>query len=934
MANRTVKVTIEAAVAGAIANVKAFRGAVGDMGKEIDVLGKKHASAYQSIADTTAKLGLGLTLGFGLVTKAAMDFDKQMSEVAAVSNASGRSLDSLRQAALKAGKDTVFSASQAAQAEAELAKAGISTTNILGGGLTGALSLASAGSLNLADAATIAAQAMNIFHLQGKDVSHIADVLAAGANKSAADVGTLGEALRQGGLIASQTGMSLEETVGILSAFADRGLVASDAGTSLKTMFQKLQAPSDQSLATMKEYGITLYDEQGKFVGLTKFAGELHDGLKNLTQAQRDNAIATIFGTDAGRAAGIVYSLGSKGVEEYVNAVNDSGAASRTAGQKLNNLAGDVEQLKGSLETLAIQAGTGTNRGLRTLTQGATGVANIFLGLPGPIQQTITVLAGISGVTLLATSGLLRVRKAANDAMDALRAAGPLGEKAATGLGKVGKVAAGITVAGVAAGLAFEGLKALGDWLDKKSRPVARDIDAMTASLKEFAQSGKASGEVAKTFGADLRKLGSDVAQYQKYQRDYAAAEPGIRKPPISGGFGVTGIKIKNLKDEAAQARSDIAALDSALSGLASNGGAAQAYIAFVHISDALRAQGYGIDEINKLFPQYAKAAGDAAASNTGLAGGFADASAKASILSTSMGDLIAKGQTFKTTWDELNGALLSSDQAQLSANKAIENVTETLKRNKGAWKGNSDAALEDRIVVGQAAQAAADAAQKKYEETGSVDQANQVYQDYIGQLRASLMSVLHNKDAVDQLLAAYAKMPPSVTVNVKSNAGAEAARIQSVLDRLGAINGHTWTYKVVGNYIQTGSGKLPLNEKGGITVAAASGLATAPAGIYPAQNVGSFLFAEARTRGETLIPNYGIPAARGLALSDYAASHYGGRVVTGGWGAPTVNLVVAPAGGGSDFDRFMTNWFLESVRGGRLQLSVLPSGKVGQANR
>lgn len=122
--------------------------------------------------------------GIGLAAvKTSTDFNAAMSGVGAVANASAEDLEKLRDSALKAGADTVFSASQAAEAQAELVKAGVSVSDTLGGALTGSLSLAAAGQLELADAATISAQAMNIFGLGGADVSHIADVLAAGANK-------------------------------------------------------------------------------------------------------------------------------------------------------------------------------------------------------------------------------------------------------------------------------------------------------------------------------------------------------------------------------------------------------------------------------------------------------------------------------------------------------------------------------------------------------------------------------------------------------------------------------------------------------------------------------------------------------------------------------------------------------------------------------
>ncbi|WP_187285133.1 phage tail tape measure protein [Streptomyces sp. OR43] len=161
----------------------------------------------RTASDTTTKLanagaatGAAMLAGFAVAAAAAAKFDKALSNVRAVTGASTADMAKLRAAALDAGKTSVFTATEAANAEAELARAGVSTANIIGGALTGSLALAASGQVDLSEAATLSAQAMNTFGLQGKDVGHIADLLAAGANKSAADVHGLGTALRQGGL--------------------------------------------------------------------------------------------------------------------------------------------------------------------------------------------------------------------------------------------------------------------------------------------------------------------------------------------------------------------------------------------------------------------------------------------------------------------------------------------------------------------------------------------------------------------------------------------------------------------------------------------------------------------------------------------------------------------------------------------------------------
>lgn len=317
--------------------------------------------------------------GIGLAAvKTSTDFNAAMSGVGAVANASAEDLEKLRDSALKAGADTVFSASQAAEAQAELVKAGVSVSDTLGGALTGSLSLAAAGQLELADAATISAQAMNIFGLGGADVSHIADVLAAGANKSAADVKQLGDALRQGGLVASQLGIGLEDTIGTLSLFADNALIGSDAGTSFKTMLQRFNPASKEAAGEMAKLGLSLYDAEGNFVGLEEAAQRLQDAMSGLTQEQRNASMNQIFGADAIRAANLLYEAGAAGIREYTDAVDDQGAAQRMAAAQTDNLKGDIEAFSGAVETSLINLGDLSDSALREITQAGTGLVNVF----------------------------------------------------------------------------------------------------------------------------------------------------------------------------------------------------------------------------------------------------------------------------------------------------------------------------------------------------------------------------------------------------------------------------------------------------------------------------------------------------------------------------------------------------------------------------
>lgn len=422
----------QAALARASATTRTF-------GQDVGRVATQGDKTTKSLGKASMLFGGGLLAAVGLATRANMGFEKSISGVAAVAPEAAGRMDELRTAALRAGADTVFSASQAADAEAELVKAGVSVSDVLGGALMGSLDLAAAGQLALADAATIAAQAMNIFDLAGSDVGHIADVLAAGANKSAADVDQLGQALRQGGLMASQTGLELEETVGVLAAFADNAMIGSDAGTSLKTMLQRLTPQSAEARDVMRELGFSAFDLNGNFVGMEEVARRLQASTAGLTQEQRNLALGTMFGSDAIRGANVLLKVGADGVRDYTEAVNDEGAAARMAATQLDNLSGDLEQLKGSVETALIKQGSGANEVLRGMVQHTTNLVNAFGSLPPGVQQFATLAALGSGALLVTLGAVGTLAPKVRELKTALDAAGTSGQFLSRNLGTIAK---------------------------------------------------------------------------------------------------------------------------------------------------------------------------------------------------------------------------------------------------------------------------------------------------------------------------------------------------------------------------------------------------------------------------------------------------------------------------------------------------------------
>ena len=381
-------------------DAKQFESGMQTAAKSTEAIGEKSQSSQgklDMLASGVMKVGALAASGMAVAVKSYAEFDEAMSNVAANTGASAGELSKLRQAAIDAGKDTVYNATESANAINELAKAGMSTADVLSGGLSGALNLAASDGMEVSEAAELMSSTLAQFNLTGRDATAVADALAAGAGKAQGSAHDLGYALSQSGMVANSFGLSMQETVGTLASFANAGMIGSDAGTSLKTMLIALANPTEKAQGLMDELGIAAYDAQGNFVGLQGLAGQLQTAMSGLSQEQRNQALATIFGSDAIRAANVLYKEGSDGIAEWTDAVSESGYAQEMAAKKTDNLKGDIERLGGSFDTMLLTLGEGANGPMRTVVQSLEGMIDAFNALPAPVQQSIVLAAAAAG---------------------------------------------------------------------------------------------------------------------------------------------------------------------------------------------------------------------------------------------------------------------------------------------------------------------------------------------------------------------------------------------------------------------------------------------------------------------------------------------------------------------------------------------------------
>ncbi|MGW5556847.1 phage tail tape measure protein [Micromonospora sp. NPDC003944] len=903
MTLRTVGVKLTAEVSGYMSGIRQARGATRDFVGELDKAAR--AGRLDAVADQATMLGAGLVGAFGLAAGAAAKFDKQMSSVQAATRASTTELELLRNAAMQAGKDTSYSATEAAQAVEELAKAGVSTGNILGGGLTGALNLAAAGQMDVAEAAETAASAMTQFKLAGSEVPHIADLLAAGAGKAQGSVHDMGMALNQAGLVSAQMGLTIEDTVGTLTSFASAGLLGSDAGTSLKTALLMLANPSKEAATLMAKLGINAYDAQGNFVGITALAGQLQTQLGGLTQEQRNAAMATIFGADAIRAASILYEQGADGVQKWVGKVDDQGYAADTARMKTDNLIGDLERLRGELDNLAIQAGSGSSGGLRWLTQAAEGLVAQIGSLPPAISSTAVGLTGLAGVAMLLGAGWVRARRSNAEMLGELRETGPAGQRAARGLEVAQRGATR------AAG-AFIALQVAGAAIGAMQKDLNPQVEALGKGLAEWGQSGRLAGESARVLGADLADLGVGLkflADTDNGRRQFVRWGQDILETVVPGLDGTN--------TSLTRTRERVQAMDQALAGLVQSGSASQAEAAFLRLAEAAEKDGVSIEELQALFPTYAGAvetAGSATSSAAGQIGGLGGSASEAAEQVTALKDAFDKlfGQRM-----DLDTALLAYKRGIADVNAELKDGTRTLDINKAAGQDNIESVLKQIDVIN-------DLRQSRIDHNMSLDEANGKYVKDIDGLRNTMLQLGFNKKAVDELIGKYRDIPGEVSTDV-SAPGAQSAKKQAedfnfavrsvppsktvpfwatTAEAKAAVNAlkakidslknkHIYISGTV-RWTSTGDLKVPggtqlKNRWGGLYEHAEVGLLR-DAQIASPRGPARYAWAEPATGGELFAPRFG-DMARTRALVGYAIENW-----WGGWGSFAPN----PGRGGS----------------------------------
>ena len=331
----------------------------------IAAIGKVAALAGAAVA------ALGVVIGIVAVKEFAK-FEKSMSNVKAITNATGEDMNKMSDLAREMGRTTAFTAKEAAEGMTFLGMAGFDTNEIMKA-LPDTLNLAAASNIELGRAADIASNVLTGFRLQAGEAGRVVDVLAKTVTSSNTDMNQLSEAMKLFAPSAATFGISVEEASAAVGLLGNAGLQGSVATTALSTSLVRLSKPTKEMKTTIKQLGLDFFDTNGEFIGMANTIELLEDRFRTMTPEQESATIATIFGARAVKQWSVLVAAGSDDLREFTGELeNSAGAAQQMADIQLDNLSGAYTLLKSAVNGVLIEIGGKLAPALKNITQDFT----------------------------------------------------------------------------------------------------------------------------------------------------------------------------------------------------------------------------------------------------------------------------------------------------------------------------------------------------------------------------------------------------------------------------------------------------------------------------------------------------------------------------------------------------------------------------------
>nr|DAF27747.1 MAG TPA: minor tail protein [Caudoviricetes sp.] len=361
---------------------------VNDVNKQLGIIDNKTKAtaaklAAVSTAAATAVAGAAAAV-VGYSVKVGASFEKAMSEVQAISGASGESLENLTEKAKEMGRTTAFSASEAAEAMKYMAMAGWKEQDIISG-ISGVMNLAAASGESLGSVSDIVTDAMTAFKMSSEQAEHFADVLAATSSSANTNVEMLGMSFKQSAALAGTMGYSIEDVSLALGLMANAGIKGETAGMAIKNSIANMASPTKSMAAVMDQLNLSLTDSNGNMKDFRTVLTEVRKGFSGLSKDEQAAAAATLFGKEA--MAGMLSIVGASDADfnKLADAIdNSSGSAKKMADVMLDNLSGQFTMLKSVTEGIGISI---YDKFKRPLTDALKSVTKNFEGLAKSLES-------------------------------------------------------------------------------------------------------------------------------------------------------------------------------------------------------------------------------------------------------------------------------------------------------------------------------------------------------------------------------------------------------------------------------------------------------------------------------------------------------------------------------------------------------------------
>lgn len=331
----------------------------GEAGEVFTGIGEKIASAVVMKGVSVAADALGTLKDKAVeaaeyVVEVGSSFEAGLSEVEAISGATGSELETLESKAKSLGSSTKFSATEVAGAMTNMSLAGWSVNQTLSG-IDGVLQLAAASNMDLADASQVVTDNISSFNLEASQSTHIADMMAYAQANSSTTAAELGEAYKNCGANMNAAGQDIETTTSFLEALANNGLRGSEAGTSLAAVMRDMTSKMKDGKIAIGDTSVAVMDSSGNFRDMTDILKNVENATDGMGDAQKQAALMSTFTSDSIKGLNMLLNTGADQVAGYEDSLrNCSGAASDMADTMQDNLQGKLTELSSATEGLGI----------------------------------------------------------------------------------------------------------------------------------------------------------------------------------------------------------------------------------------------------------------------------------------------------------------------------------------------------------------------------------------------------------------------------------------------------------------------------------------------------------------------------------------------------------------------------------------------------